>query len=362
MTAPSGGKRRFVGQDLSDFAALVFRTLGMPEGDAKITADVLVHANLRGVDTHGLDMLPIYADRLRQGVINPCPAMKTVKQGPSMAVLDADRAAGQVASVRAMRLAIDKARETGVGWVNVVNSNHQGALAYYSLMAVEHDMVGITVSTTSRVMAPWGSREPIAPNTPMAFALPSAQYDPPVLDMATSVLAFGNVRLAAEQGAEIPEGMALDAEGNETVDPARAHAAIPFGAYKGSGLMFVFSVLAGLLGGGPFTANKSLKVGQGAFAAEVGHFFLAVDVARFTDVGAFKAGVDDVIAQWKESARRPGFDTVYYPGEIEWLRAAERGRDGVPLHDALVRELRSIGADLGVVFPAAAAWEASDDS
>ena len=355
MTAPSGSELRFDGQSLNDFAARIFRALGMPEEDANITADVLANANLRGVDTHGLDMLPIYVDRLRQGVINPCPAVRTVRQGPSMAVLDADRAAGQVASVRAMRLAMDKARDAGVGWVNVVNSSHQGALAYYALMAVEQDMIGVTVSTTSKVMAPWGSREPIAPNTPMAFALPSAQFKPPVLDMATSVLAFGNVRLAAERGAPIPAGLALDAEGNATVDPAQAKAAISFGAYKGSGLMFVFSVLAGLLGGGPFIANKALKVGQGAFASQVSHCFVAIDVARFTDVGAFKTGVDDVIVQWKESARRPGFDTIYYPGEIEWICAAERERDGIPLHDTLVRELRGIGAGLGVAFPAPAA-------
>jgi len=352
MTAPSGSELRFDGQSLKNFAARICCALGMPEGDANITADVLASTNLRGVDTHGLDMLPIYIDRLRQEVINPSPVVRTVREGPSMAVLDADRAAGQVASVRAMRLAMDKASEAGVGWVNVVNSNHQGALAYYSLMAVEEDMVGVTVSTTSKVMAPWGSREPIAPNTPMAFALPSAQYKPPVLDMATSVLAFGNVRIALEQGTQIPEGMALDAEGNETVDPARANAAAPFGAYKGSGLMFVFTVLAGLLGGGPFTANKSLKVGQGAFAAQVSHCFIAVNVARFTDVGAFKAGIDDVIAQWKKSARRPRFDAVHYPGEIEWICAAERERDGIPLHDALVRELRGIAAGLGVAFPA----------
>lgn len=351
MTTASSGKLRFDGQSLNAFAARVFGALGMPEQDASITADAVVHANLRGVDTHGLDMLPIYVDRLRQGVINPCPSFTVIREGPSMGVLDADRAAGHVASVRAMRLAMDKAREAGIGWVNVVNSNHQGALAYYSLMAVEQDMVGITVSTTSRVMTPWGGREPIAPNTPMAFALPSARFKPPVLDMATSVLAFGNVRLAAEQGTQIPEGMALDAEGNETVNPARANAAVPFGAYKGSGLMFVFSVLAGLLGGGPFTANKSLKVGQGAFAAEVSHCFVAVDVARFSDVSTFKDGVDDVIAQWKGSARRPGFDAIHYPGEIEWTCAAERERDGVPLHDALVRELRDIGAGLGIKFP-----------
>ena len=220
-------------------------------------------------------------------------------------------------------------------------------------MAVKEDMVGVTVSTTSKVMAPWGSREPIAPNTP--HGLRSTQRP---VQAAGARHGHKRARVRATCGSpsnkerKSPEGMALDAEGNETVDPARANAAAPFGAYKGSGLMFVFTVLAGLLGGGPFTANKSLKVGQGAFAAQVSHCFIAVNVARFTDVGAFKAGIDDVIAQWKKSARRPRFDAVHYPGEIEWICAAERERDGIPLHDALVRELRGIAAGLGVAFPA----------
>jgi LDH2 family malate/lactate/ureidoglycolate dehydrogenase len=339
---------------LDDFTRRVLERLGLPSADAETVTAVLSQTNLRGVETHGTDMLPIYVGRLRHGIIKPTPKMTIVKETAAMALIDGDQGAGQVTSVFAMNTAIDKARQAGIGWVNVRNSNHQGALAYYSLMAAEQGMIGITSSTTTTVMVPWGSREAIASNAPMAYALPSDRYETPVLDMASSVHAYGKVRLAQERNVALPEGMAVDAEGNLTIDPFKAVAAVSFGDYKGSGLMMVFAALSGLLSGEPFTAQRPAAGQEKGFAAQVAHLLVAVNVESFTDLGEFKTSLDDVIAGWKRSALRPGFDEVFYPGEIEWRRVPERKANGIPVNESLLSELKAVGQDLGVPFPEAA--------
>ena len=339
--------------ELDRFTCNVLIRLGVPPQDAQTTADVLSQANLRGVETHGSDLLPIYVKRISNGLIKPRPRIKIVKHSPATALIDGDRGLGQATTVFAMREAIKKANQVGIGWVNVINSNHQGALAYYSLLAANEGMIGITSSTTSKVMSPWGSREPVAPNTPIAFAAPTSMYKPVVLDMATSVLAFSKVRLSRERNVPLPDEMALDEQGNVTIDPLEAVAALPFGAYKGSGLMMMFTILAGLLGGGPFTANRSLSFGEAEpAAAQVAHLVVAIDIGHFTGVAEFKSNLDDVIATWKSAARRPGFGDIHYPGEIEWDRVPERERNGIPLNGPLLRQLRKIAGELGVRFPA----------
>ncbi len=350
---PSARETRVPYEALDDFTRRVLERLGMPAADAETVTAVLSETNLRGVETHGTDMLPIYVERLRHGIINPTPRMKIVKETAATALVDGDQGAGQVTSVFAMNRAIEKARQAGIGWVNVRNSNHQGALAHYSLMAAREGMVGITSSTTTSVMVPWGSREPTASNAPMAYAIPSDRYETPVLDMASSVHAFGKVRLARERNIPLPEGMAVDVEGNLTVDPFKAVAAVSFGDYKGSGLMMVFAALSGLLSGEPFTAQRPAPGQENGFKAQVAHLLVAVNIESFTDLGEFKAQLDEVIAGWKRAGRRPGFDEVFYPGEIEWRRVPERKKNGIPLNEALLSELKTIGADLGVAFPGA---------
>lgn len=336
-------------QELDQFTTDILHATGVPTNHAKSVTDVLSLANIRGVETHGTDMLPIYLDRIRNGAINPNPKMKIIRQNIATALIDGDNGLGHVTSVFAMKEAIKKARHAGVSWVNVTNSNHQGALAYYSLMATKEGMAGITMSTTTPIMAPWGSKEPIAPNTPMAYALPSDQYAPPILDMASSVLAHGRIRLSKEKGIEVPDGLAIDASGNTTVDPEMAIASLPFGAYKGSGLVMIFSALAGLLGGSPFAALRPLADGQGS--ANIGHLLIAIDIEAFTDLGKFKTDLDQVITQWKNSAKRPAVNEVFYPGEIEWRRVDERKQNGIPLNHELEANLRKHSVELDVPFP-----------
>ena len=340
---------------LDEFTYEVLVRVGVPPGDAHIITDVLSQTNLRGVETHGTDMLPNYVERLSTGVLNPKPNVQIVKETSATALIDGDHGLGQVTSVFGMKVAIKKAREVGIGWVNIFNSGHQGALAYYSLMAAAEDMIGIATTTTSRVMSPWASREPIATNSPIAFAVPTRSYKTVVLDMATSVLANGKVRLAQERNIPLPEGMTVDEQGNITTDPFKVASILSVGTYKGSGLAMMFAILAGLLSGAPLTAYHTTKLREdGPFVADVGHLLVVVDVGNFTDLNGFKSQLDDVITTWKSSAKRPGFDKLYYPGEIEWDRVPDRQRNGIPLNDTLVDKLRKIADELEIEFPSPA--------
>lgn len=342
---------RFGAEDLDRFTAQVLERLGLPPEDARAAAEVLGQANLRGVDTHGTGLLPAYVQRIRSGMVNPRPNMRVLRETAAALVVDADGALGQVSSRWAMELAIAKAREAGVAWVNVVNSNHHGALAFYALMAAQQDMLGLVTTTTSANTAPWGGKEPVVGNNPLAVAAPAGRHRPLVLDMAMSLFANGKVRLALDRGQPLPEGLAMDPEGEPTTDPTKVAALFPFGAYKGSGLSMMLGIMAGVLVGAPFTGYpRGSKTGAGP--SEIAHLMVAVDISAFDDVADFKERVDAVIDRWKATATRPGFEEVLVPGEPEWRRVEERRSRGVPLDAPLVERLRRIGQELEVEFPA----------
>ena len=250
---PTDHPIRVPSRALDQFTRQVLDKLGVPDNDAITAADVLGQANLRGVDTHGIDLLPGYVSRIEQGMVKTKPRIKVLKEGVATMLIDADQSMGQISSRFAMQQAINKALLAGIGWVNVVNSNHHGALAYYALMAAEQEMIGIVSTTTSSNMAPWGSREPLVGNNPLAIAVPSNDHEPLVLDMATSLLANGRVRLARERGEPLPEGLSIDSQGNPNSDPDRSAALLPAGDYKGSGLAMMLGILSGVLAGAPFT-------------------------------------------------------------------------------------------------------------
>jgi LDH2 family malate/lactate/ureidoglycolate dehydrogenase len=341
---------RFPYQKLDAFTCAVLERLGVPTKEAQTVTAVLSQASLRGVDTHGIDLLPGYVQRLRSGMFNPKPQMKVIKESVATMVIDADQALGYISSVFGMEQAINKAQVAGVGWINVINSNHHGALAYYALMAAKQDMIGIVTTTTSSGMAPWGSREPLVGNNPVAFAVPCTEHEPVVLDMACSLLANGRVRLAKERDEPIPEGLSIDAHGNPNRDPLKSAALLPFGDYKGSGLAMVFGFLAGVLAGSPFTGYRQGRGGSGP--SEIAHLLIAVDIAHFTAVEEFKASVDTTIKSWHQAKTRPGFDEVLVPGEREWRHFADRIQNGIPLHASLVAELHKLAEELKLEFPA----------
>jgi LDH2 family malate/lactate/ureidoglycolate dehydrogenase len=334
---------------LETFCTRVLEKLGVPRPEAEITARLLVVANLRGVDTHGVLRLPLYTARLKTGAMASSLNLTTEKETIATALLNGHDGIGQVISYRAMEVAIRKARETGVSYVAVRRSNHFGAAAYYPMMALEHDMIGLTFSNASPRLAPTGGVERLLGNNPWSIAVPAGQRPPVVLDMANSVVAAGKIRVAKKEGKPIPEGWALNKYGEPTTDPDEALKGIllAIGGYKGYGITLMVDLLTGVLADsnyGPRVRGLDQEVDPGGTA----HSFMAINLAAFTDVKAFKARMEGYIDEIKSSQKAKGSEVIYVPGEPEHLRVRERTEKGIPLQVKVAEELRALGKDLGV--------------
>ena len=253
---------------LKAFTEEVFVKAGIPSGDAEIVAEVLVWANLRGVDSHGVLRIPWYVDMLDTGQINARPRVKILKDTSAIMFIDADRAFGPVVTTFAMDRVMEKARQVGIGWCLIGNLTHQGAMAYYSLIAAKEDMAGIAIVCSPPNMAPHGAIARGVHNSPISIAVPAGKHRPLVLDMATSVAAGGKLNLAIDKGVSIPEGWAMDKGGKPTTDPNLAHILIPAGGPKGSGLAMMFECLTSIMAGNPLL--EPVLLGTGLMAV-VGH-------------------------------------------------------------------------------------------
>jgi len=334
---------------LKEFCTRVLQKLGVPDADAEITADSLVTANLRGVDTHGVMRMTFYTAKLKNGVMKPVVDLTPVKETAATALLDGHHGIGQVVSYRAMQVAIGKAREAGVAWVSVRNSNHLGACAYYSMMALPHDMIGIVLTNASPRLAPTGGIDRLLGNNPWSVAVPAGRHLPVVLDMANSVVAAGKIRIFQKEGKPIPEGWALDAEGVPTTDPAKALKGIllAIGGYKGYGITLMVDLLTGVLADSAYGPRvKGMEVADEV--ARVAHSFLALDLSAFGDVKSFKERMDSYIEEIKGSRKAKGADAIYLPGELEFIRERERREKGIPLQAKVVEELMALGREYGV--------------
>ncbi len=337
---------------LDEFQRRVLEKGGLSREHARIVSDNLTQANLRGVDTHGSGLLPNYYRRLKEGGINPEANVRIVKESPAVVIVDGDAGPGQVATQFAMQKAIEKARVCGIGWAEVVNSNHHGALAYYSLMAAEQDMIGITFTGAYPSIAPWGGKQRLIGNNPLAIAAPVDGEKPLVLDMAMSVRANGQLRLAQERGTPLGEGQALDKDGNPTSDwkAAAAGSLLPFGGYKGSGLTLMLELMAAVMGGGPHTTQMNMNA-RNSTPSRTGHSLAALNISFFSDVAKFKREAAAIAKEWRSSEKRPGFSEVLTPGEKEWRFMAEREKKGIPLYAGSLKILQDLGKEAGVPFP-----------
>lgn len=336
---------------LHTFCARILEVAGVPADHARLTADVLVEADLRGVHSHGASLLPTYARRLRTGLTNPTPSITTVRDHGAVAVLDGDFGLGYVVGHQAMTLAIGRARQFGVGLVAARRSTHYGMAGYYAMLAAGAGMIGHTTSNAGADMAPWQGAQPAIGNNPVAYAIPAGRHPALVLDMACSVVARGRIRVAALRGERIPPGWVL----GDVDDPEAAYARplAPFGAYKGSGLAVVNEVLSAVLP----SARLSMEIARSAAIGGeprdprgVGHLFMAVDVGAFQPLDEFLARVDTLIETIKATPPAPGYDEVLVPGEPEHRARVRALRDGIPLPAALVAALRQLGTEVGVPF------------
>lgn len=339
---------------LREFAAAIFRGLGLPDTDAGLVADCLVRANLRGLDSHGVARIPIYARRLRSGLVNPTPALRVTRVAPAAAWLDGDDGMGMVVGTRAMAEAIAIVRETGVGLVGVRRSTHYGMAAYYVLQAVAADCIGIACTNSSPGMPPFGGRKPILGVNPLAVGVPAGQRPPFVLDMAMSVVARGKMRLAAMHGEPIAAGLGLDARGRATTDGMRVFgggSVLPFGGAKGSGLAIWMEIMSGVLTGAAFAGEMRSLYEDFSGPQRIGHTFMAIRPDLFLPMTEFKRRMDDMAERLKASEPAEGFEEVLMPGEPEARCEAERRRTGIPVTPPVLALLRTEASAVGTPWP-----------
>lgn len=331
-------------EELVTFCRETLLRAGLDPPGAEIVARSLVEADLRGIFTHGVVRLWLYERRTRAGLIQPSPAMRLTRTGPATAILHGGHGAGQVVGSRAMAEAITLARETGVGCVAATESNHFGIAAYFSMQALPHDMIGLAVSHSDSLMAPYAAAKAFLGSNPMSVAVPTGDEEPMVLDMATTVACMGKVMSAKAKGEPIPLGWAIDAAGKPTTDPEQAleGALLPIGTYKGYGLALVIEVFSALLAGSPFGPHVPIPF-KIAEIQNLGHFFAALDLRRFLDPAVFKARMDQMIREIKAFPRAPGFAEILVAGEPEARCRKARLRDGIPLTPEAVHVLRDYG-------------------
>lgn len=348
---------------LKHFTTSVFLHFGVSAADAATAAEVLSRADLRGIDSHGVARLKTYVDMFRIGRINPRPNVRIVRERKSVATVDGDSGLGLVVGPRANEIAMDKASEYGSGWVSVCNTNHYGIASYYSLKALERDMVGWSMTNSSKIVVPlWGAERMLGTN-PIAIAFPALKNPPVVIDLATSVVAFGKVEIAGRAGVEIPEGWMIDEKGKASTRPQDVYKGglLPLGStremggHKGYCLSAMVDILSCVLSGanwGPFAPPFALfeeapkeSVGKG-----IGHFFGAMEIDGFEDVEVFKKRMDQWIEVFRKTKPAPGHDAVLIPGDPEREAEKIRSHAGIPVIEAVVNDLKEVSQMTGVEF------------
>jgi LDH2 family malate/lactate/ureidoglycolate dehydrogenase len=340
--------------ELSAFCADCFQKLGLSREDAHLTADNLIFANLRGVDSHGVIRLKIYADRLRAGGFRAHSQPQVVSEQESSALIDAQHGVGQVAATAAMKLALGKAAKTGIAVVSVKNSNHFGASAFYALQAVDQGMIGFATTNAGPTMAPTGGREARLGNNAFAIAVPAGEFPPLVLDMATGAVAWGKIFVAQQEQKKIPTTWALDKDGVPTDDPnAAAHQGLiqPFGGYKGYGLSLLIDILTGVLSGGGFSTHVRTLYKEIESPAQIAHTCAALRVEAFMPLDEFYLRMDQIIQLVRACPTAPGVERIFVPGEIEYETEQRRRIEGIPINPALRTELIALAAELGLKAP-----------
>ena len=346
------GTRHIEAAALQAFTARVFEGLGMPAEDAATEAEVLVWANLRGIDSHGVQRVAAYSYAVDHGFMNPRPRIRVERETAATLLMEADHAFGPVVTVQAMERVIAKARAVGIGWGLIRNTSHQGAMAYYSQMAAAADLVGLAVVCSPPNMAPPGAKQAGTHNSPIAVAVPGARRPAISLDMATSVAAGGKLDVALDKGVAIPEEWALDTEGRPTTDPAQAALLRPAAGYKGYGLALIFECMSSLMVGNPLLAT-TISGQDAPRRGTQNSFVAAIDVATFTDVAAFKRDVDRLADTMNGLATVDGAPPVLVPGQPEEQVLAERTANGIPLPAGTVGKLRAAAERFGLDLPPA---------
>jgi LDH2 family malate/lactate/ureidoglycolate dehydrogenase len=329
-------------------AAAVLEGAGVPAAAAQTVAAVVVESEARGIESHGLRMLPGYVTRLRSGGTNPLAAPEVVRQGPAVALLDGQNGLGQLVAVHGMRLAMEKARAAGIGACAAFNSNHYGAAAPYALMAAREGLIGVATTNSVAAVAPPGGRVGRVSNTATAYAVPTGSEPPLTLDISMATAARSRFILQSERGQPLPDGWAIDADGQPTTD-ARAGLGgylLPLGSptagHKGFGLAMLMDTLAGVLSGARFGIELQRLTDDDPTPYGIGQFYLAVDPVWFGDPAVFRQRMDRMIRDVRATPAQPGVERIYAPGERAHARWLAAQRDGVTVPEAVARRLDAL--------------------
>ena len=347
-----------------EFIHDIFVAQGVPGDDAHVVSDVLVAADLKGLDTHGLSRLVYYRERLKAGITKPVTEVEVVKEASTTAVLDGHHGLGHVVGVRAMQLAIDKAKGHGLGSVAVRNSTHYGIAGYYAEMAVNAGMVGLTTTNARPSVVPTFSTEPKFGTNPLAFGAPTDEDCPFLYDASMAVIQRGKIEVARRMGKQVPDGTTVNEEGRTLRDPAEILEAMKqgraamlplggrgeeLGGHKGYGLSVMLEILSAALQGGAFLSGLAGgDSGGDPKTYNLGHFFLAINPEAFGGEEAFRATTGAMMRELRAARPEPGADRVWTAGEKEWESEQQRQKDGIPISPELLRELHELARELGV--------------
>jgi L-2-hydroxycarboxylate dehydrogenase (NAD+) len=350
--ADTENTRRIPAATLRAFLVDALRACGLDEADAATVAEAMLEADLTGADAHGVFRLPGYVRQLKRGVMNPRAKVTVLERSAATALIDGDHGMGHVVMTQAARLAVELARDSGVGWVGARRSNHAGAGAIYAAMALQHGMIGIYGAASSvNHMAPWGGTEALLGTNPIAVAIPAGDEAPVILDIATSLASNGAIRTHELEGRPMPAGWVQSrSDGAPITDPGRINEGtyLPMGGYKGSGLSIIIGLLAGTLNRAAFGRDIKDFAAPPGGELNVGQFVIALDIARFIAPDVFKAEVDRHMRDLASSRPLPGVEAVRMPGQGRVARRKEREQNGVPLNAAVLAQVDEVAKSLAI--------------
>jgi L-2-hydroxycarboxylate dehydrogenase (NAD+) len=336
---------------LEAFIERAFEAVGISKVEAGIIAALMVRADVQGSDGHGVFRLPQYIRRIKGGAVNVKPNIRLVREAAGMALVDGDNAMGHLVMRFATHTAIEKAKHAGIAWVGVRASNHAGPASLYASMALEHDMIGLYFAVgNANHLPPWGGIDMLLSTNPIAVAVPADEELPVVLDMATTVAAYGKVKTKAQRGELMPEGWMIDREGKPLLDPQRASEGflLPIGGYKGYGLALIIGLLAGTLNGAAMGKQVVDFNADDTTPTNTGHAIVAINVEAFHPVALFKKNVDTLVRDLRTSRTLPGVDWIRLPGEGSYAARADRLENGIPLPASLFTSLCQLAAELNI--------------
>ncbi len=353
-------------EEAREFTIAVFEKLGVPSADAGICADVLIASDLRGIESHGIGRLKMYYDRIRQKVQNPVTKIDTISDKNATVVWDGNHGMGQVIGVRAMEEAIGKAKRYGLGAVAVRNSTHYGICGYYATMATDREMIGMTFTNARPSVCPTFGVTPILGTNPICFGAPTDLPYPFVYDAATSISQRGKIEVLAREEKPTPEGWAIDLQGNAYTDTQgllvdlvqKKASLLPIGGaeellggHKGYGLSLMVEILCAALQNGSFLMDLHGHDAAGKpMPYNLGHFFIAMDIGHFTDLGSFKKTCGSILRQIQESQKAPGCERIYVPGEKEYENELLVRQRGIPVIPNLKKDIEKMQQELGLTL------------